>query len=160
MQRYRQISTRARVMEKKISIYKLRIIEYLDSKGISKREFYMKTGLGNGLLDKDSSLTLISVEKIISTFEDINAFWLLTGKGAMIAENNGGSVNIQGSVASNNNINIGGSTNKQLISDGSDKIDLVSVLQQQLSAKDDHIRHLSEMLSKAQDTIYALSSSR
>lgn len=145
-------------MEKKISIYKHRVIQYLDFKGISKREFYLKTGLGNGILDKNSSLTLLSVEKIISIFEDLNAFWLLTGRGSMIAENNGGGVNIHGSVASNNNINIGGNSNQQVVAESTDRDDLVRLLQQQLSAKDEHIKSLSEMLSKAQDTIHTLSS--
>lgn len=145
-------------MEKKISVYKQRVIQYLDFKGISKREFYARTGLSNGVLDKDSSLTLISVEKIISAFEDLNAFWLLTGKDSMISDNNGAGVNIHGSVASNNNINIGGSNNQQLLTDNADKIDLVRLLQQQLVVKDDYIKFLSDMLSKAQDTIQALSS--
>ena len=68
---------------------KQRILQYLDCKGIDKRGFFTQTGIKRGLLDADkiqSSVSDISIAKILATFPDINPDWLLTGQGSMLRE--------------------------------------------------------------------------
>ncbi|WP_372640226.1 helix-turn-helix transcriptional regulator [Ancylomarina sp.] len=61
-----------------------RIIEYIDSKDISKYKFYKETKLSNGFLDKEGSIRSDICEKISYQYPDLNLNWLLTGKGEMI----------------------------------------------------------------------------
>lgn len=68
----------------KISIQKEKILQFIDYKGISKNKFYIKTGISNGVLDKKSSLSMNTVEKIYSAYPEINPEWLITGEGEMI----------------------------------------------------------------------------
>lgn len=70
-------------MEKKISVLKQRILQHIEIMGVSKRNFYIKTGLPNGLLDKESGLTEDSIEKYLHAYPDINPLWFITGKGSM-----------------------------------------------------------------------------
>lgn len=58
-----------------------RIIEYLSFKDISKRQFYIKTGLSNGFLDKGENIGSDKLWRIVCSYQDINLFWLITGKG-------------------------------------------------------------------------------
>ena len=60
------------------------MLMYIDFKQIKKSEFYRKTKLSNGYLDKVKELGSDKVESIISIFPDINLEWLLTGRGEMI----------------------------------------------------------------------------
>ena len=68
----------------KISIQKEKILQFINYKGISKNKFYIKTGISNGVLDKKSSLSMNTVEKIYSAYPEINPEWLITGKGEML----------------------------------------------------------------------------
>lgn len=63
---------------------KQKIIEYLDSKGISKYKFYQDTGISNGFLDKDGAISSDKCEIIFSHYPDLNIEWLILGKGNMI----------------------------------------------------------------------------
>jgi len=56
-----------------------RIRAYIDSHGIKKSEFYLKTNLSNGYLDKVKELGADKIESIITAFPDINLYWLVTG---------------------------------------------------------------------------------
>ncbi|NLL27992.1 MAG: helix-turn-helix transcriptional regulator [Bacteroidales bacterium] len=66
------------------SFLKQNILKYLDFKGISKYEFYQKTGVSNGVLSQTSGLSEDGILKFISYYTDVNPEWLLTGKGEMI----------------------------------------------------------------------------
>jgi len=66
------------------NMIKDRVVQYLDSKGISKYKFYQLTGLSNGSLDKTGSIGADKCELICNHFEDLDANWLLTGKGKML----------------------------------------------------------------------------
>jgi SOS-response transcriptional repressor LexA len=68
---------------------KQRILQYLDNKQISKREFYLKTGLSNGFLDKVDNIGSDKLEKIISAYGDLNLSWLVSGSGDMIVSESG-----------------------------------------------------------------------
>lgn len=63
-----------------------RVIKYIEYKGISKYKFYQITGLSNGFLDKEGAIGSDKCEIIIYHFPEIDAKWLLTGKGNMISE--------------------------------------------------------------------------
>lgn len=62
-----------------------RLLKFIDLKSISKREFYLKTGLSNGFLDKSSNIGSDKVEKIISIYPELSLEWLMLGKGDMIS---------------------------------------------------------------------------
>lgn len=63
---------------------KERILEFLENKDISKREFYLKTGLSNGFLDKVDNIGSDKMEKILSAYPLLNLYWLVTGEGDML----------------------------------------------------------------------------
>lgn len=71
-------------MEKDFSNYKQRILKYAKYKGLSKRQIYIDTGISNGTFDKKSGLTETNIEKFISTYQEVNVEWLITGQGEMI----------------------------------------------------------------------------
>ena len=60
-----------------------RIRAYIDSHGIKKSEFYLKTGLSNGYLDKVKDIGADKIEKILSAYPDIDLYFLITGKTAI-----------------------------------------------------------------------------
>lgn len=62
-----------------------RILQLIKYKGISRRKFYIETGLSNGFLDKVKDIGASKIEDILTTYPDINPEWLLTGKGYMTA---------------------------------------------------------------------------
>lgn len=66
------------------SIIKKRILQYLESKGISKYEFYQKTGVSNGVLSQKSGMSEENTLRFLSYYEDVNPEWLLIGKGDML----------------------------------------------------------------------------
>lgn len=63
-----------------------RIIQFLDSQGIRKAAFYLKTGLANGYLDKVKELGSSKIESIVNAYPEINLYWLVTGSGKMLRE--------------------------------------------------------------------------
>ena len=63
---------------------KAKLLNYIEKKNISKSEFYLKTGLSNGFLDKKGSVTSSNLEKILANYEDLNIEWLLLGNGEML----------------------------------------------------------------------------
>lgn len=63
---------------------KERILQFIEYKRLSKNKFYKKTGLSNGILDKQGGISSDSLEKIYYVYPEINLDWLLTGKGEML----------------------------------------------------------------------------
>lgn len=61
-----------------------KLLKFIEHKKISKREFYLNTGLSNGFLDKSSHIGSDKIEKIISIYPDLSLDWLVLGKGEMI----------------------------------------------------------------------------
>lgn len=69
---------------------KIRILQYLEYKGISKPQFYTDIEIKRGLLDSDkmnSTVTDTVIAKILVTYKDIAPMWLLTGEGPMLRNN-------------------------------------------------------------------------
>lgn len=61
-----------------------RLVQYIESKGISKYRFYKEMNLSNGFLDKEGSIRSDICEKISYQYKDISLEWLITGGGDMI----------------------------------------------------------------------------
>lgn len=65
----------------KISPIKQRILQFADTLGISKRDFYAKIGVSRGTLEAKTGITEEIMAKFIATFPDISVDWLVTGRG-------------------------------------------------------------------------------
>lgn len=63
---------------------KSNLLIFIKEKNLSKTEFYKKTGLSNGFLDKGGSVTSANLETILNTFPEISLDWLVTGRGPML----------------------------------------------------------------------------
>lgn len=63
-----------------------RIIDFLSVKKDSKADFYKKTGLSNGYLDKVKVLGADKIESILKSYPDLNLTWLITGEGYMFID--------------------------------------------------------------------------
>ncbi len=63
-----------------------RIRAYIASRGIKKSEFYQKTNLSNGYIDKVRELGADKIESIVAAFPELNLYWLITGQGEMLVE--------------------------------------------------------------------------
>lgn len=64
-----------------------RILQFIDSKGISKNKFSNEIGLSNSYMTKmegNSSIGSKIILKIVSTYPDLNLNWLFTGQGEML----------------------------------------------------------------------------
>ena len=68
---------------------KERIIQIVENKGIAKESFYSKIGMTSASFRgkaKNMPLNSNAIENILSEIPDLNAEWLLTGKGSMLKE--------------------------------------------------------------------------
>lgn len=65
-----------------------RIKEYIDYKGISIRAFEISCGFSNGSfasqLKNNKTIGVDKLENILNIYSEINANWILTGKGKML----------------------------------------------------------------------------
>lgn len=66
------------------SIIKERIMKFLEYKGVSKYEFYQKTGISNGILSQKNGLSEENLLRFLNYFGEISPEWLLTGNGPML----------------------------------------------------------------------------
>jgi len=65
---------------------KQRILQFVDSLNISKREFYSKTGISRGTLESATGITEDTLTKVIVAYQNISPSWLITGYGDMVME--------------------------------------------------------------------------
>ncbi len=63
---------------------KSNLLIFIKEKNLSKTDFYKKTGLSNGFLDKGGSVTSANLETILKSFPEISLDWLVTGSGPML----------------------------------------------------------------------------
>lgn len=70
-------------MKENLSTIKQRMLEHIHSMRISKRNFYMQTGISNGVLDKETGLSEDNILRYLKAFPEINPTWLMTGEGNM-----------------------------------------------------------------------------
>lgn len=67
--------------EQKISPIKQRILQFADSLGISKRDFYKEIGVSRGTLEAKTGITEDVMAKFITTYPDVSTDWLVKGEG-------------------------------------------------------------------------------
>lgn len=65
---------------------KQRLLQYIEYLGISKSQFYKKTGLSNGYLDKNPNVNSSKIEIIGAAFPALNLNWVISGEGPMIRQ--------------------------------------------------------------------------
>lgn len=63
-----------------------RILQFIEYKGVSKREFASRVGISHSLMGKTNSIGSDKLEKILSAYPELNPVWLLTGAGVMTNE--------------------------------------------------------------------------
>lgn len=71
----------------KISPFKQRILQFVETLGISKREFYLKTGISRGTLENSTGITEDTMVKLFAIYPNINPEWIVLGIGSMIRDN-------------------------------------------------------------------------
>jgi SOS-response transcriptional repressor LexA len=64
-----------------------RLLKFIELKSVSKNHFHKKIGVGNGYLDKVSSIGSDVIENIVEAYPDLNINWLFTGEGLMVDNN-------------------------------------------------------------------------
>ena len=72
--------------EQKISPIKQRILQFADSLGISKREFYSMIGVSRGTLESPTGITEDVLAKFVATFPQVSILWLMKGEGPIEQE--------------------------------------------------------------------------
>ena len=70
--------------EQKISPSKQKISEFISSLGISKRDFYAKTGISRGTIENTTGITEDTLAKLFVTYPELSAEWVLRGEGDML----------------------------------------------------------------------------
>lgn len=67
-----------------ISPIKQRILQFIDTLDISKRDFYSKTGISRGTLESRTGITEDTMAKFIATYKTVSVTWLISGEGEML----------------------------------------------------------------------------
>ena len=75
-----------------------RLKDYIDYKHISTSAFEKSIGMSNASFGKslknNGTIGADKLENILSVYTDINPEWLLTGRGSMLKDREGGNINI------------------------------------------------------------------
>lgn len=72
-------------MQEKSQIKK-NILQFIDYKGITKYDFYKKTGITRGVLDQNNGMSEDNIARFLAYFTDVNVEWLITGYGEMLKD--------------------------------------------------------------------------
>lgn len=75
------------------SLIKKNILQFLEIKGITKYNFYQKTGITRGILDQNNGMSEENTTKFLVCFPEINAEWLILGIGDMYKDQKLGDIN-------------------------------------------------------------------
>ncbi len=78
-------------MDNILTTVKDRVLQFIDNQGIIKESFFEKTGISASNFKgagRKSELGGDKIVKILSTYQDLNPDWLMTGKGDMIRKQN------------------------------------------------------------------------
>lgn len=63
-----------------ISPIKKRILQFIDTMNISRREFYTKTGISRGTLESNTGITEETMAKLIAIYPEIDIIYMYTGE--------------------------------------------------------------------------------
>lgn len=81
----REISIIKEIM-RDISIFKERILQYIECKAITKYECYKNTGITNGVLSQKNGFSEENILRFFSYYKDLNPVWFITGEGDMLTD--------------------------------------------------------------------------
>lgn len=130
---------------------KERLVAYLKFKGINKSEFGRIIGVSNAYISSiRKSIQPDKVEKIASSFPDLDVSWLVTGEGEMIkggsvSQNAKGDNNTQ--IAGNGN-NVNTTTLDKALDEIAEQRKLVAKSQEQVSKSQEQIDRLLAIIEK------------
>ena len=65
-------------------------MQFVDTLGISKRDFYAATGISRGTLESSTGITEYTIAKVFATYPDLSPMWVVLGKGEMLNNQNPG----------------------------------------------------------------------
>lgn len=65
-------------------------MQFVDTLGISKRDFYAATGISRGTLESSTGITEDTIAKVFATYPDLSPIWVVLGKGEMLNNQNPG----------------------------------------------------------------------
>ena len=68
------------------SLIKKNILKYLDYKGITKYNFYQKTGITRGILDQNNGMSEENTTKFLVYYTEVSTDWLILGIGPMLRD--------------------------------------------------------------------------
>jgi hypothetical protein len=71
----------------KKSTIKQNILHYIDYKGITRYEFYKKSGITRGVLDQNNGMSEENTARFLANYPEVSIEWLLTGAGNMLKSN-------------------------------------------------------------------------
>jgi predicted nuclease with TOPRIM domain len=83
-------------MEQNFNPTKARILQYIDFRGITRKEFCEKIDVNPsnlGVSNLNSAFNSDILNKILREYNEISALWLITGEGEMLAKNDNNSSN-------------------------------------------------------------------
>lgn len=69
-------------------------MQFVDTLGISKREFYVKVGISRGTLESQTGITEETLAKVIAAYPNISPSWLIKGTGEMLLLESGTTLNV------------------------------------------------------------------
>lgn len=137
---------------RKYSILKQRLFEYLDFKGISKVQCYVDTGFSNGILSQTSDFSGAAIITILSVYKDLSPDWWFHEKGEMIRLTN--SVEIEHSQFSD--IKLIDKTNEKLMLLVLEKDKRIKALEANIKDKNELIEMKNEKLANLDEKIKSL----
>lgn len=70
----------------KISPIKQRILQYIDDKYVSKRDFYNKSAISRGTLESNTGITEDILAKFIAIHPEVSLEWLIYGNGTILKQ--------------------------------------------------------------------------
>jgi hypothetical protein len=73
-------------MQEKSRIKK-NILKFIEYKGISKYEFYKRTGITRGVLNQNNGMSEENTAIFIAYYPEVSIEWLITGNGNMLKDN-------------------------------------------------------------------------
>ncbi len=72
--------------DKEISPVKQRILQYIDSKGITLYKCYKETGISKNILSQKNGISEENLIRFLTTYKDVSPIWIVLGEGNMLLE--------------------------------------------------------------------------
>ena len=130
---------------REFSLVKQNILYYIEKQNISKYELYRKTGISNGVLSQKGGMSEENTIKFLSSYTEVSADWLLTGKGEML-KTSAQNITQNGNTNVNNGHNVSGQGN--IIKQTNDELmEIIREKDKQIAEKDKQIAMLIEKIS-------------